>query len=127
MQPGTVWEPPISLPEQQIPVSQSQGEVHWEIVVADETIQVPVRVRRVDLDLKTEPANFPLQRPAASYCARLVMNNELVHEWVYEGANGASLLTFDPETGALLPLRKHLPRQPLWLLHASSDLTVRTG
>ena len=114
----------IALPEQQIPASQSQGEVHWEIVVADDTIQVPVRVRRVDLDLKTEPANFPLQRPAASYCARLVMNNELVHEWVYDGANGASLLTFDPETGALLPLRKHLPRQPLWLLHAS-HLTLR--
>jgi hypothetical protein len=108
-----------ALPEQQIPVSQSQGEVHWEILVADETAQVPVRVRRVDLDLKTEPVNFPLQSPATSYCARLLLNGETVREWIYEGTNGASLLTFDPETGTLLSLRKHLSRQPLWLLHAS--------
>ena len=52
------------LPEQHIPVAQSQGKISWEVESDGRVVQFPLRPRRVDLDLKTEAVSLPLEQPA---------------------------------------------------------------
>ncbi len=108
----------VWLPEQQPPVAQSHGEVWWEIQAGEETVELPVQLRRVDLDLKTESISVPLQRPARAYCVRLFVDGECLREWLYDGTDDTHpLWVFDAETGVLLPQRKRLPGRLLWVLY----------
>lgn len=115
------------LPEQQPPITQSQGEVWWEVSADEATEKVPVQVRWVDLDLKTESVSVPLQRPAQEYCVRLFVDGGCLREWSYDGVDDSHpLLVFDAETGVLWPQQKHLPGRRLWVLYPP-DMELHSG
>lgn len=119
----------LHLPEQQIPALQSQGKLRWEIDVCGHIRPVPVRVRRVDMDLKTEAVNFPLETPAPGYVARLYADDQLLEQWRMDGPSvDCPVIVFHPDkqTQVMLNGAKPLPGQVLWVI-AAPQVTLRTN
>lgn len=119
----------LYLPEQQIPALQSQGKLRWEIDVCSHVRHVPVRVRRVDMDLKTEAVNFPLEAPAPDYVARLYADDQLLEQWRMDGSSvDCPVIVFHPDkrTPVTLSGAKPLPGEVLWVI-AAPQVTLRTN
>ena len=119
----------LHLPEQQISALDGQGKLRWEIEAGDHTRPVPVRVRRVDMYLKTEAVNYPLETPAPTYVARLFADDRLLEEWRVGGpSTDCPLLIFDPAKQTPLTTNgaKLLPGQELWVI-AVPTVTLGTN
>ncbi|HBY92976.1 MAG TPA: hypothetical protein DEP84_03270, partial [Chloroflexi bacterium] len=108
----------LLLPEQRTPATRSQSKVCWQLLADGRPIEIPVRIRRVDLDLKTEAATEPIQDPAEHYLVRFCLGGACEREWPVsiEVPAERPLLVFDPDTRALLPFQKRLPSGLLWVL-----------
>jgi hypothetical protein len=118
----------LFLPEQPIPALQ-QGKLRWEIEFNGHVRHAPVRVRRVDMDLKTEAANLPLEEPAPTYMARLHADDDLLETWRLDGpSTDRPLMVFDPDrrTPVTLSGARPLPGQVLWVI-AAPDVTLGTN
>lgn len=120
----------LHLPEQQISALEGQGRLRWEIQSGDHIRPVPVRVRRVDMYLKTEAVNFPLETPAPTYTAKLfTADDRLLEEWRLDGPNDrCPLIVFDPgrQTPITLGGSRLVPGQVLWVI-AAPDVTLATN
>ncbi len=120
----------LHLPEQQISALEGQGRLRWEIQSGDHIRPVPVRVRRVDMYLKTEAVNFPLETPAPTYTAKLfAADDRLLEEWRLDGpSERCPLMVFDPgkQTPITIGGTRLLPGQVLWVI-AAPDVTLGTN
>lgn len=117
----------LHLPEQLIPASR-QGNLRWEIEVNGQIHTVPVRLRRVDLDLKTVACKFPLGEPASTYLVQLHAGDDLLEAWPVAGPSpDCPLMIFDPEkqTPVATSGVRPLPGQELWVI-AAPHVTVDT-
>lgn len=120
----------LHLPEQQISALEGQGRLRWEIQSGDHIRPVPVRVRRVDMYLKTEAVNFPLETPAPTYTAKLfAADDRLLEEWRLDGpSDRCPLMVFDPDRQAPITIggSRLLRGQVLWVI-AAPDVTLGTN
>jgi hypothetical protein len=116
----------LDLPPQQVPAAAVDAEIAWQVTAGEETHDVPVRVRRVGFDLKTEPESLPLSRPAAVYKVSLLADGQVKRTWRFQGVDDERpLLAFDPERGTLLSWKNTLPARRLGLLYpAQLELEV---
>lgn len=117
----------IMLPEQLMPLTQSLAEMWWEVDTGDQTQQIQVNARRVDMDLKTRAAYAVVQGPKLEYRVRLHRRRgqeateadaEVLREWVFDGFDPTlPLLAFDPQTNLLMARPRRLPACDLWVLY----------
>ena len=122
------WGPSLYLPSQQIPASESEVRVIWRVYAGSELVQeVPIEVRREEIDLKTAAESIPLPVPASEYRAELVfervrengqgVEREVQRVWQYPGpAEDRPLMVFNPDTRELILPRRVLPARRLWIL-----------
>lgn len=117
----------LLLPAQQIPTTRSQSDACWKLMVDGRVIEIPVRIRRVDLDLKTEAVIEPIRDPSHTYNVRFCLDGTYEREWRISAEVTAEhpLLVFDPATGGLLPPQNRLPAGRLWAL-LPPDVTIES-
>ena len=116
----------LALPPQQVPATEVQADVAWQVRAGEETYLLPVRVRRVGFDWKTTEESLPLRQPAETFEVSLLANGQIKNTWRYQGIDDKHpLLVFDAERGTLLRLSYSLPARRLGLLYpARLDLHI---
>ena len=126
--------PTLRLPSQPVSATESDMEVLW-LVSLDSPKEIPVDIRRDELDWKTVPRDFPLPGPAPEYRVALVFarleengspSREVQREWRIPGLREESpLMWFDPKDGRQLDPKDTLPAGRLWVLRPP-DVVLET-
>jgi hypothetical protein len=108
----------LDLPPQQVPATQADARVSWQVTAGEKDHRVPVRVRRIGFDLKTEAESIALSQPAGLYEVSLLVNGKTRRSWRFQGVDDERpLLAFDLERFQLLSWQHSLPaRRGLGLL-----------
>jgi hypothetical protein len=116
----------LDLPPQQVPATELYTDIAWQVTTDDRTDRVPVHVRRVGFDRKTETEVFALSQPVEKVEVSLQVDGESKRMWRYQGVDEAHpMLVFDPEQGTLVSWTLSLPASPLGLLYpAGTELSV---
>lgn len=108
----------LALPPQQVPATEVQADIVWQVKAGDETRRLPVRVRRTGFDWKTTEESLLLRQPAATFEVSLLANGQAKNTWRYQGLDDKHpLLVFDAERGSLQKLSYSLPARRLGLLY----------
>lgn len=109
----------LRLPEQRIPASMSTSDARWELMLGEKTRVVSTRLRRSDLDLKTNEKLAPFEELPSRLSVRFILDAEAMREWSYPDFTrngGLSYLAFDPNDGQLMSDQRDLPDRHVWLL-----------
>lgn len=115
----------FDLPPQQVPATEIQASIAWQVTVGEKVYEIPVRVRRTGFDWKTSAEGLPISQPAAEYQVTLLAEGQAKRTWRYPGLDDERpLVAFDPERGTILPWQYSLPARRLGLLYLA-EYTLR--
>jgi hypothetical protein len=118
----------LDLPPQQVPATDVHASVAWRVKAGDDTLTVPVRVRRSGFDWKTTAESLPLRRPAETYEVSLMANGQVKSTWRHQGIDTERpLLVFDPDRNVLVKQAYSLPARPLGLLYPADHTLEIVG
>jgi hypothetical protein len=128
------WGPALHLPSQPVPAPASDVQALWRVSLSTEP-DIPVDIRRDEMDWKTVPHTFPLPCPAPEYQVALIFawtdkggspSEETQREWRIPGIQEeCPLMWFDVKDGRLLTSQGTLPARRLWLLR-HPDVVLET-
>ncbi len=118
----------VAFPPQQVPATRLEACIEWEVRAEEQIVRMPVHVRRVGFDRKTEAEAFPLTHPVTSLEVTFLVDGEAKRRWYYQGLDEKRpLLVFDPERGTLLSWNRSLPAGILGLLYPANSALVIEG